>query len=186
MAMEMRLMCWYVECRAGYLARTRNPRLTTRLYVREISGRNWHARTPKVTQLNSLFFALCLPKIYSPRRCTFEEATDSESQKISSDLLIVCWRKRGFIVFAGRANIGHFFLRRRAGLWAAGPSFWLVSRTDHPTLELYTSYHNAGRESLTIYLSFWLSGNPVISFASNPCQLLAEIVIASRLEWERR
>ena len=82
----------------------------------EISGRNWHARTPKVTQLNSLFFALCLPKIYSLRRCTFEEATDSESQKISSDLLIVCWRKRGFIVFAGRANIGHFYLRRRAGL----------------------------------------------------------------------
>ena len=30
--------------------------------------------------LNSLFFALCLPKIYNPRRCTFEEATDSESQ----------------------------------------------------------------------------------------------------------
>ena len=73
-------------------------------------------RTPKVTPLNSLFLALCFPKICTPRRCTFEEAPDSESQKISADLLIVCWRKRGFIVFAGRANIGHFYLRRRAGL----------------------------------------------------------------------
>ena len=78
------------------------------------SGRNWHARTPKVTLLNPLFFALCLPKIYNPGRCTFEEATDSESQKISSDLFIVCWRKRGFIAFARHANIGHFFLRLRA------------------------------------------------------------------------
>ena len=84
---------------------------STRLYVREISDRNWHARTPKATPLNSLFFALYLPKIYNPRRCTFEEATDSESQKISSDLLIVCWRKRGT---ARKYNIGHFFLRRRA------------------------------------------------------------------------
>ena len=75
------------------------------------SGRNWHARTPKVTPLNSLFFALCLPKIYNPCRSTFEEATDSESKKISSDLYIICWRKRGFIVFARHANIGHFFLR---------------------------------------------------------------------------
>ena len=90
-----------------------NPWIYTSSIVRDISGRNWHARTPKVTPRNSLFFALCLPKIYNPRRCTFEEATDSESQKISSDLLIVCWRKRGFIVFAGRANICHFFLCRR-------------------------------------------------------------------------
>ena len=43
------------------------------LYVREISGRNWHARTPKVIPLNSLFFALCLPKIYNPRRCTLKK-----------------------------------------------------------------------------------------------------------------
>jgi hypothetical protein len=86
------------------------------LYGGVKSGRNWHARTPKVTPLNSLFFALCLPKIYNLCRCTFEEATDSESQKILSDLLIICWRKRGFIVFAYRANIGHFFLRRRGYL----------------------------------------------------------------------
>ena len=77
------------------------------------SGRNWYARTPTVTLLNSLFFALCLPKIYNPCRCTFEEATDSENQKIFSDLFIVCWRKHGFIVFARHANIGHFFLRLR-------------------------------------------------------------------------
>jgi hypothetical protein len=64
--------------------------LRTTLSVGEKDGRFWHARTPKSHPPNCLFLTLLRPKINTAFRYSSKEATGSQSQKISSDLLIVC------------------------------------------------------------------------------------------------